>query len=439
MHHAEMMCRDPALVLQEKLLDLEHNPDDCMWWTHEIGSNWRTQPFREPKHSVPGWVLESYMPPGARILSFTVGSDGTNLDKLGKRHANPVNIIPGCYDAETRRKLGSTLTIAHLPHVDGTEEGQAMFAAAMNFLFDSLNHAGTHGVDMHIRLGPGPEPTKLRVYTLACQILNDHPEKCKGLRVKDSCLTNAPCCGCLTPSTLLQDILAAARYPVRDMHFRAAVEAAHGDAVLAVAMYRQLSDALGEDGAKRPKHGPSETSYAKKFVRELYDLMSVKHGGSAYDGFPWLEGGYVMLAANTDWLHVIDLGIIRRALILTAWYYEQNRGFCTVTRAGGCAELNARLAGRGGAHDGERHHVPEGLFYIKNKSGGGSKVKLKAGMQGGQIGAVASHILYATRDVRPISDFWVALCEWRDSQCANTHSFDSVLDTRKKALAYGCP
>jgi hypothetical protein len=43
-----MMCRDPALVLQEKLLDLEHNPDDCMWWTHEIGSNWRTQPFREP-------------------------------------------------------------------------------------------------------------------------------------------------------------------------------------------------------------------------------------------------------------------------------------------------------------------------------------------------------------------------------------------------------
>ena len=249
MHHAEMMCRDPALVLQEKLLDLEHNPDDCMWWTHEIGSNWRTQPFREPKHSVPGWVLESYMPPGARILSFTVGSDGTNLDKLGKRHANPVNIIPGCFDAETRRKLGSTLTIAHLPHVDGTEEGQAMFAAAMNFLFDSLNHAGTHGVDMHIRLGPGPEPTKLRVYTLACQILNDHPEKCKGLRVKDSCLTNAPCCGCLTPSTLLQDILAAARYPVRDMHFRAAVEAAHGDAVLAVAMYRQLSDALGEDGA----------------------------------------------------------------------------------------------------------------------------------------------------------------------------------------------
>jgi hypothetical protein len=47
--------------------------------------------------------------------------------------------------------------------------------------------------------------------------------------------------------------------------------------------------------------------------------------------------------------------------------------------------------------------------------------------------------MYATRDVRPISDFWVALCEWRDSQCANTHSFDSVLDTRKKALAYGCP
>jgi hypothetical protein len=99
-----MMCRDPALVLQEKLLDLEHNPDDCMWWTHEIGSNWRTQPFREPKHSVPGWVLESYMPPGARILSFTVGSDGTNLDKLGKRHANPVNIIPGCYDAEREER-----------------------------------------------------------------------------------------------------------------------------------------------------------------------------------------------------------------------------------------------------------------------------------------------------------------------------------------------
>jgi hypothetical protein len=337
------------------------------------------------------------------------------------------------------------LTIAHLPprHVDGAEESKAMFAAAMNFLFDSLNHAGTHGVDMHIRLGPGPEPTKIRVYTLACQILNDHPEACMGLGVKDSCVTNSPCCGCLTPCTHLQDIPAATRYPVRDKQFRDALEAAIGNDNLAVLMYRQLSavhgEDGGEDGAKRPKLNTSELSYAKHFVKELYELMSVKRGGSAYDGFPWLEGGYVMLAANTDWLHVIDLGIIRRALILTAWYYEQNRGFCTVTRAGGCAELNARLAGRGGAHDGERHHVPEGLFYIKNKSGGGSKVKLKAGMQGGQIGAVASHILYATRDVRPISDFWVALCEWRDSQCANTHSFDSVLDTRKKALAYGCP
>ena len=224
-HHAEMMCRDPAEVLQEKLLDLEHNPAECMWWKHEIGSDWRKQRFSEPKHSVPGWVQESYMPPGSRILYFTVGSDGTNLDKLGKRHAHPVNIIPGCYDAKTRRKLDSTLTIAHLPHVDGTEERKAMFAAAMNFLFDSLNHAGKHGVDMHIRLGPGPEPTKIRVYTLACQILNDHPEACMGLGVKDSCVTNAPCCGCLTPCTHLQDIPAATRYPVRDKHFRDALEA----------------------------------------------------------------------------------------------------------------------------------------------------------------------------------------------------------------------
>ena len=38
-HHAEMMCRDPAEVLQEKLLDLEHNPAECMWWKHEVASN----------------------------------------------------------------------------------------------------------------------------------------------------------------------------------------------------------------------------------------------------------------------------------------------------------------------------------------------------------------------------------------------------------------
>lgn len=96
-HQAVMQCRDPALVLQEKL-----------------------------------------------------------LDNLGKRSTHPVNIIPGCFDAETRRKLSSSLPIAHLPHVDGAEERKAMFAAAMNVICASLNHAGRHGVDMHIRLGEVP-------------------------------------------------------------------------------------------------------------------------------------------------------------------------------------------------------------------------------------------------------------------------------------------
>ena len=31
-----------------------------------------------------------------------------------------------------------------------------MFAAAMNVICASLNHAGRHGVDMHIRLGEAP-------------------------------------------------------------------------------------------------------------------------------------------------------------------------------------------------------------------------------------------------------------------------------------------
>ena len=56
-----MQCRDPVLVLQEKLLDLEHNPADCMWWKHEICSDWHQQRFSDLKHSVPGWVMESYV------------------------------------------------------------------------------------------------------------------------------------------------------------------------------------------------------------------------------------------------------------------------------------------------------------------------------------------------------------------------------------------
>jgi hypothetical protein len=155
-HQAVMQCRDPVLVLQEKLLDLEHNPADCMWWKHEICSDWRQQRFSDLKHSAPGWVMESYVPDGSRILFFTLGSDATNLDNLGKRSTHPVNIIPGCFDAETRRKLSSSLPIAHLPHVDGAEERKAMFAAAMNVICASLNHAGRHGVDMHIRLGEVP-------------------------------------------------------------------------------------------------------------------------------------------------------------------------------------------------------------------------------------------------------------------------------------------
>jgi hypothetical protein len=179
-----MQFRDPLRVLQEKLTDLQHDPDESMWWTHEIGSDWRKQHFSEPKHSVPGWVMESYVPPESRILFYTLGSDATNLDAVGKRSSHPVHIIPGCFDAATRRKLSSSLLIAHLPRVHGTEERKAMFAAAMNVIGASLNHAGRHGVDMHIRLGethvdcmclapartaclhtgPGAEPTKVRVY-----------------------------------------------------------------------------------------------------------------------------------------------------------------------------------------------------------------------------------------------------------------------------------
>ena len=273
------------------------------------------------------------------------------------------------------------------------------------------------------------------MYTLACSILNDHPEACMGLGIKDSCVTNAPCCGCLTPCEHMQDISAAARFPVRDMHIRAALEAAIQDGDLALELYRRV--AVDDAAPKRSKG--DERSYAKQFVKELYELMSAKPGGSAYDSFPWLEGAYVMLAANIDWLHVINLGIIRRALILTAWHYEKNRQLCTKTRGGGCAELNARLAGRGGAHDGERRHVPDGLFYRKLKQTGREKVKLKAGLQGGQIGEIACHMIYVTRDADLIARFWVALCEWRDALYAHTHSFDSVLNLRRRALAYPLP
>ena len=77
------------------------------------------------------------------------------------------------------------------------------------------------------------------MYTLACSILNDHPEACMGLGIKDSCVTNAPCCGCLTPCEHMQDISAAVRFPVRDMHIRAALEAAMQDGDVAVDLYRR--------------------------------------------------------------------------------------------------------------------------------------------------------------------------------------------------------
>ena len=157
-HEATLNHRDPLKVMQDKLMDPIHNPVTDMWWEHDIGDDWTKQRFSDFNHSVPGWLMEGFLPPGQRIMRFSIGSDGSCLDALQKRSAHPVNMRLDAFYMGTRRQLSSSLTLAYLPNVEGgAEEKRAMFGAAIELICRGLNHAGRYGVDMEIRRGERAE------------------------------------------------------------------------------------------------------------------------------------------------------------------------------------------------------------------------------------------------------------------------------------------
>jgi hypothetical protein len=250
-----------------------------------------------------------------------------------------------------------------------------------------------------------------------------------GLKHRGACTTHTPCCGCLTPCHHMHDIAAAARFPVRNRTLRSTLEAATRDSTEAVRLYVKQH---GLDAACIIEPNPDLVTRAKAFANQLWDATSDHYGGSSYDVFPWTVGAYVAVGANPDILHVVDIGIGKRGLTQSAWYYDQNRSLC-FKRTDGCTELNRRLKEHA-PHDGELHHVHGGLFTSKTKDGS-KKVKLKAGLMGCEVAAVVPHMIYATRDVRPLSDFWRRFCVWRDSLKAGVHSFASVVAMYRSALA----
>jgi hypothetical protein len=58
---------------------------------------------------------------------------------------------PGCLREHRRLKTDARILVALLPHVDGAEEKSRMYQEAISKVFETMNHAGYHGVRLYLR------------------------------------------------------------------------------------------------------------------------------------------------------------------------------------------------------------------------------------------------------------------------------------------------
>jgi hypothetical protein len=57
----------------------------------------------------------------------------------------------GCLREHRRLKTDARILVALLPHVDGAEEKSRMYQEAISKVFETMNHAGYHGVRLYLR------------------------------------------------------------------------------------------------------------------------------------------------------------------------------------------------------------------------------------------------------------------------------------------------
>ena len=149
----EILYRDALSVLQDWLLRSEYSASDLQF-EPELAASPSKQLFADYRRSLPNAVASAYLPRGQRTITVATSSDGSQYSALGRDGFHPVYIEPTFVKTERRNKADTKCVVALIPHVDGAEEKSRVYQEAITKAFASFNHAGFHGVTIHLRGAP---------------------------------------------------------------------------------------------------------------------------------------------------------------------------------------------------------------------------------------------------------------------------------------------
>ena len=353
----EILYKDALSAAQHWLLTHEYDIERDIQFAPEMAATASEQVFEDYRHSVVNALACAYLPRNQYTFLFDCASDASQCDN-SRQTFWAVYIGLGCLREHRRLKADARILVALLPHVDGAEEKSRMYQEAISKVFETMNHAGYHGVRIYlggarpfrerapadlrtvlgnsVRAGANGALVPFTVYPLLHAYAADQVEQWCYLALRGGHATNCQCPGCLTPKTALSDLsdTVPEQYGLRTTALRV-----------------RLTEAIEDkSGAKAKAMFPTAATVpaALKLAKDRFDACSFRWGVTpAWHDAPACDI-YIISGMGYDPVHSGWLGPFRRLCHFTLAEYADGKGY---SRA--AALLNNRVIASG-RHDGQR-------------------------------------------------------------------------------------
>jgi len=146
----EVLYKDALAAIQHWLLHHRYDLESDTQFAPEMAATASEQVFKDYCNSVVNFVACAYLPRGQFTLLYEAASDASQFG--GSRQTFwALYIGLGCLREHRRLKTDARILVALLPHVDGAEEKSRMYQEAISKVFETMNHAGYHGVRLYLR------------------------------------------------------------------------------------------------------------------------------------------------------------------------------------------------------------------------------------------------------------------------------------------------
>lgn len=145
----DIVYKDALSCAQHWLLSHEYDIESDIQFAPEMAATASEQVFEDYRHSVVNAVACAYLPRKQYTFLFDCASDSSQCDN-SRQTFWAVYIGLGCLREHRRLKSDARILVALLPHVDGAEEKSRMYQEAISKVFETMNHAGYHGVRIYL-------------------------------------------------------------------------------------------------------------------------------------------------------------------------------------------------------------------------------------------------------------------------------------------------